>query len=71
MKVVYIKQFQSKALQHELTFGKIYETQSKPLWGSEGSYFILCDLGFISAYNKTSFVSIEQWRQMQLEKLDI
>ena len=69
MKVVCIKDFKSKGLQYELTYGKVYEIQSKPQWGSEDSYFILCDMGYISAYNKESFVTTQEWRQIQLDKV--
>jgi hypothetical protein len=69
MKVICIKDFKSQALNYELTYGKVYDVQPKPFWGHEGSYFIMCDRGFISAYNKSLFVSLQTWREMQLGKV--
>lgn len=74
MKVVCIKSFRSTyrkvdSLQYELTYGKVYECETKPKWASDNSYFIKCDKGFISAYDKGSFISLEEYRNTQLNKI--
>jgi hypothetical protein len=70
MKVVCIKKYLSTSLQYELTYGKIYETLPKssndPL---VDDYRIECDRGFIEYYSKSTFVTLEDWRQQQLDKL--
>jgi len=69
MKVVCIKNFKSQALQYELTYGKVYEVQSKPEWADKDSHFIMCDRGYISSYRKECFVTIEEWREKKLNKV--
>lgn len=72
MKVVCIKDFKSQGLQYELTYGKVYELL--PLPGSPNgpdgeTYFIRCDRGFINSYHKNSFITLEEWREKQLNNL--
>jgi len=69
MKVICIKDFKSQALNYELTYGKVYDVQPKPYLGSRRYYFIMCDRGYISSYNKSLFVSLQTWREMQLNKV--
>jgi hypothetical protein len=74
MKVVCIKDFKSSSLQYELTYGKVYQCESKPNWSIAGSlrddcYFIRCDKGYISPYNKRSFITLEEWREKELNKI--
>lgn len=69
MQVVCIKNFKSTSLQYELTYGKVYELEIKPLFNHLDSYFIKCDKGFISAYNKDSFISLEEYRNIQLNSI--
>ena len=69
MKVVCIKHFKSQGLQYELTYGKVYESLHKPHWSDNESYFIECDRGFISVYNKNSFITLEEWRERKLDKI--
>jgi len=69
MKVVCIKHFKSQGFQYELTYGKVYESLSKPDWADSESYFIECDRGFISVYNKNSFITLEEWRERQLDTI--
>lgn len=69
MKVVCIKHFKSLSLQYELTYGKVYESLPKPNWSGDNTYFIKCDRDFISAYNKDIFITLEEWRNNQIEKI--
>ncbi len=69
MKVVCIKNFLSQGLQYELTYGKVYQLEPTPSWYGEDNYFIKCDRGFIGTYHKNSFVTLEQWREMELNKI--
>lgn len=69
MKVVCIKHFKSAGLQYELTYGKVYDVQPKPIWSGDDTYFIKCDREFVSAYNKNSFITLEEWREKQLDKI--
>jgi hypothetical protein len=68
-KVVCVRIFLSQGLQYELTYGKIYNVESKPFWASEDLYFIKCDRNFITPYSKNIFVTLQEWRQQQLDKL--
>ncbi len=52
-----------------LLMGKVYEIQPKPEWGNEDSHFIMCDRGYISSYNKGCFVTIEEWREKQINEI--
>jgi hypothetical protein len=80
MRVVCIKDFKSSSLQYELTYGKVYQCESKPNWSgttwtdlagalSDDCYFIRCDKGYISPYNKRSFITLEEWREKELNKI--
>jgi hypothetical protein len=69
MWVVCIRHFKSTSLQYELTYGKVYQCEPKPKWVSDNCYFIKCDRGFISAYDKGSFISLEEYRNIQLNKI--
>jgi hypothetical protein len=80
MKVVCIKKYLSTSLQYELTYGKIYETLPMPISGTGGDltydltylskdYKIKCDRGFIEYYSKSTFVTLEDWRQQQINKI--
>jgi hypothetical protein len=80
MYIVCVKDFKSKGLQYELTKDKVYESLSKPKWASEDSYFIMCDRdsyfimcdrGFISAYNKSLFLTLAEYRSNKLQELGI
>jgi hypothetical protein len=71
MKVVCIKKFKSQGLQYELTYGKVYHCEPLPIWASQDNYIIKCDMGFVSAYNKDSFVTLEEWREIKLKELGI
>ena len=68
MKVVCIKKFKSQGLQYELTYGKIYEVQPQK-WKDAEIYFILCDKEYISPYNKSSFITLEEWREKQIDNI--
>jgi hypothetical protein len=67
MKVVCIKDFKSTSLQDELTYGKIYEAESRP--NIDDCYFVRCDKGYISPYNKRNFITLEEYRNTQLNKI--
>jgi hypothetical protein len=69
MKVVCIKDFKSSSLKYELTYGKVYQCESKPNWSIDDCYFIRCDKGYISPYNKRSFITLEEWREKELNKI--
>jgi len=70
MKVVCIKKYLSTNLKYELTYGKIYETLPKyPNDTLVDDHRVLCDRGFIEYYNKKNFITLEQWREQQLNKI--
>lgn len=69
MKVVCIKRYLSTNLKYELTYGKIYETLPKHSNDLEDDYRIECDRGFIDYYSKSTFVTLEDWRQQQINKI--
>lgn len=72
MKVVCIKEFKSTNLMYELTYGKIYDTISITRGLSnyiKDEYKITCDRGFVEFYNKDLFVTLEEWRERQLDKI--
>lgn len=57
---------------YELTYGKIYE--DIPVNSGFGKYIkeeykIVCDRGFVEFYNKDLFVTLEEWRERQLDKI--
>lgn len=70
MKVVCINKYLSTHLQYELTYGKIYEVLPKlHVDLLMDDYRIKCDRGFIEYYSKSTFVTLEQWREQQLNKI--
>lgn len=72
MKIICITEFvERNPLSWELTYGKTYKIEPKPKWANNDSdtYFIRCDKGYVSAYNKASFVTLENWREIQLGKI--
>jgi len=71
MKVVCIKEFKSQCLQYELTKDKIYDVVPSPKWVQDNSYFLICDRGFVSSYNKSSFVTLEEYREGKLKEIGL
>ena len=71
MKVVCIKKYHSQGLQHELTFGKMYDVL--PGCGLKGidhyNYFIINDRGHKEYYSKNTFLTLDEWRKRQLSKI--
>ena len=71
MKVVCIKKYRSQGLQHELTFGKIYDVL--PGCGLKGiddyNYFIINDRGYKEYYSKNTFLKLDEWRKRQLSEI--
>jgi hypothetical protein len=65
-KVVYIGHGISSS---ELTFGKIYDLEESPRWAPNNAYFVKNDRGFISAYNKSIFLDLEEWRNAKIDKV--
>jgi hypothetical protein len=61
-----------------LTIGKVYETsggptmRNPPVWigaNAPTQYSIICDDGIIRDFSTTRFISVDAWRQKQLDKL--
>lgn len=48
-----------------LTIGKVYETSGGPA----AQYTITCDDGVIRDYSVGRFVTLEEWREKQLNKI--
>ena len=71
MKVVCIKKFKSAGLQYELTYGKAYDTIPVIVFDSLGTdnYQILNDRNFVTFYSKKNFVSMEEYREIQLNQI--
>jgi hypothetical protein len=69
MKVVCVKSF--KTNQYKLTYGKTYDLKELPVRANGEKFFIESDDGQIVAYHKNYFVLLEEWRQIQLGKLDL
>jgi hypothetical protein len=71
MKVVCIKKYRSQGLQHELTFGKMYD--GLPGCGLKGiddyNYFIINDRGHKEYYSKNTFLTLDEWRKRQLSEI--
>jgi hypothetical protein len=67
MKVVCIKDFKSTSLQDELTYGKIYECESKPNWSIDDCYFIRCDKGYISPYHIRNFITLKDTKFLRFQ----
>lgn len=51
----------------ELTMYKTYDIISEDVSGQ--TYFIKNDLGKSYDYNKTRFISLDEWRRIQLKKI--
>ncbi len=64
MKVVCISKSTS------LQYGKVYQCVSVPNFTQDG-YFIVCDRGSISYHKKRNFITLEEWRENQLNLLSI
>jgi hypothetical protein len=71
MKVVCIKKYRSQGLQHELTFGKMYDVlPGCDLKGIDDyNYFIINDRGYKEYYSKNTFLKLDEWRKRQLSKI--
>lgn len=73
MKVVCIKKYLSTELKYELTYGKVYDVIE--VVGNydfiKNNYHILNDREFIQWYSVDTFVTIDEWRDKQLDKLGI
>jgi hypothetical protein len=71
MKVVCIKKYRSQGLQHELTFGKMYDVlQGCGLKGIDDyNYFIINDRGHKEYYSKNTFLTLDEWRKRQLSEI--
>jgi len=71
MKIVCIKKYRSQGLQHELTFGKMYDVL--PGCGLKGiddyNYFIINDRGYKEYYSKNTFLKLDEWRKRQLSEI--
>lgn len=56
-----------------LTFGKIYDThydETEPVYSSTGLYWtIINDVGIKAEYHKKYFMTLQKWRQAQLNKI--
>ena len=56
-----------------ITIGKIYETVPKSNigfnWIQEMNYKIICDKGFGTWEFKENFITLEEWRDKQLNKI--
>jgi hypothetical protein len=73
MKVVCIKKYFSQGLQHELTYGKIYDTLRPTFSQTElhNNWWIVNDRGHEELYSKDTFITLEEWRSMKLKELGI
>jgi flagellar basal body rod protein FlgF len=71
MKVVCIKKYHSQGLQHELTYGKVYETVRGLNIPSidDFNYWIINDRGQREYYSKNTFLKLDEWRKRQLSKI--
>ncbi len=72
MKIVCIKKYLSQGLQHELTYGKIYDVwkpYSDPLPLDDNNYWIVNDKGKFEYYGKTDFITLEEWRENKINQL--
>ena len=73
MKVVCIKKYLSTELRYELTYGKTYDiiTGKGNYDFATNNHLVLNDRNFIEWYSKDTFITLEEWREHQLNKLDI
>ncbi len=68
MKVVCVRNFKSQGLQYELTYGKIYN-DIKSKFVSDNMVFVVNDKGNSGLYSKESFITLQQWRTNQINKI--
>lgn len=56
-----------------LTYGKIYDAtwdETEPVYSSTGLYYtIINDVGIKHQYHDSHFISLDKWRQTQLNKI--
>lgn len=73
MKIVYIKKYRSQGLQHELTYGKVYETVDGVGIPSidNFNYWIINDKGNKVFYSRNNFITLEESRNIKLKELEI
>ena len=74
MAIVCVKKYVSQGLQYELTYGKSYEVLPFPkgidtLPLASKSYYIRNDRGEYTYYDRNVFISLDEWRQKQIEKI--
>jgi hypothetical protein len=72
-KLVCIENFKDSSLESELTYGKIYSPKAVASNYSQNFpsnyYFIINDNNTLEKYHSKYFVTIEEWRQNQLNKI--
>lgn len=71
-KIVCIENFKGSSLESELTYGKIYSASIKDsnyLPNNSAYYFVINDNNTLEKYHCKYFITIEQWRQNQLDKI--
>jgi hypothetical protein len=75
-KLVCIEDFKGASLESELTFGKIYSASkfftAKKMENSlvnPSHYFVINDSNMLSKYHSKYFVTIEEWRENQLNNI--
>jgi len=75
MKVVCIKDYLSTGLhapnRQELTYGKVYDVINIRDILGEDVYWIINDIGYKEYYTYSQFLSLEEWREKQLNELGI
>jgi hypothetical protein len=57
-----------------LTIGKVYESPIVGLpgmWSIIGRVAITCDDGIVRDYSTTRFIALEEWREIQLNKIGL
>jgi len=76
MKIVCIKKYKSQGLQLELTYGKVYDVlpvakglENLPF--AKDNYTIRNDRNQIEYYSITDFVTVDEWRELQLKEIGI
>lgn len=70
MKIVCNRDFKSAGLQHELTYGKVYDVlpgHNLPL--DKDNWWIINDRGQKEYYFKNIFLTQEDWRDLQLDRV--
>jgi len=68
-KIVSIGNFKDSSLESELTYGKIYSASNYSQNFPSNYYFIINDNNTLEKYHSKYFVTIEEWRQNQLNKI--